>query len=377
MKTNPRTCYRARVPSAHTPGRWPRRQAGGLLLLSCILLGCRERPAATRNWLTMGTFASVTVAPGETARIEEARTTCEAITTELNALMSTYLPASEISRLNAANGAAIPLSPHTLRVLDMSRDYAQRTGAAFDPTMAGLVALWGFNGAEVPARAPSADAIEAALAVAGHGGLILADGTARLARAGMRVDLGAIAKGYAVDVCFEALQDAGIRNFMVNIGGNLRVSGRARRTRPWKIGVRHPFETDEMLGSLRLDPGMALATSGNYERFVTIEGERYAHIIDPRTGRPVTGMAGVTALASTATEADAMSTALFVAGPEAGRVLAAERPALHALFVRDRQPFSILVTPGFRDLFSPLAPYAARLRTMNERTAHADPTDPH
>ena len=243
--------------------------------------------------------------------------------------------------------------------------------------MAGLVALWGFNGAEVPARAPSADAIEAALAVAGHGGLILADGTARLARAGMRVDLGAIAKGYAVDVCFEALQDAGIRNFMVNIGGNLRVSGQARHTRPWKIGVRHPFEAGEVLGSLRLDPGMALATSGNYERFVTIEGERYAHIIDPRTGRPVTGMAGVTALASTATEADAMSTALFVAGPEAGRVLAAQRPALHALFVRDRQPFSILVTPGFRDVFSPFAPYAARLHTMNERTAHADPTDPH
>ena len=349
-----------------------------LLLLSLILTGCREKPAASRTWLTMGTFASVTLAPAEANRVDEARQICEAITTELNTLMSTYSPDSEISRLNAnGGGPATPVSAHTVRVLESSLYYAGLTGGAFDPTISPLVALWGFNGADVPSQVPDHDAIAAALAISGYEGLVLTNGTARLARDGMRIDLGAIAKGYAVDVCFNALQAAGFHNFMVNIGGNLRVQGRARPDRNWKIGVRHPFESDAMLGALRLETGMALATSGNYERFVTIDGQRYAHIIDPRSGRPVTGMAGVTILATSATEADAMSTALFVTGTETAPGLSEWLKTGHALFVHDEDPFDIVVTTGFRDVFNPLEAYQQRLQLLNERTSHADTPDDH
>ncbi len=170
----------------------------------------------------------------------------------------------------------------------------------------------------------------------------------------MQLDFGGIAKGYAVDVCFNELKDKGFKNYIVNIGGNLRVSGQATPTRLWTIGVRNPFDKSEIIGKLRLPSGMALATSGNYERFEYIDGKRYTHIIDPRTGKPVAGMAGTTVLSSTAVETDAMSTTLYVLGIDDGMAALAQTPDCCALFIPDKQPIQIIITPAFAALFEPL-----------------------
>jgi thiamine biosynthesis lipoprotein len=154
----------------------------------------------------------------------------------------------------------------------------------------------------------------------------------------------------------------GIRNAMVDLGGNLRCRGEPRPGEPWKIGVRDPFDRERLIGVLRLTDGWAVATSGNYERFVTIAGKRYAHILDPRSGYPVEGMAGVTVLAPTATDADALSTTLFVLGPVKGRDVLARKPGCHALYVPDRQPMEIRVSAGFRKFFTPEPSFADHVR---------------
>lgn len=139
---------------------------------------------------------------------------------------------------------------------------------------------------------------------------------------------------------------------MVDIAGNVRCSGMARPERPWTIAVRNPFDARHHLGTIRLTNGEATASSGNYERFVTLENRRYSHIIDPRTGWPVAGIAGTTVICTNATEADALSTTMFVLGPDGSHAVLAKIPTCHALFVLDKQPLRILVTPGFRARFT-------------------------
>jgi len=167
------------------------------------------------------------------------------------------------------------------------------------------------------------------------------------------VDLGGIAKGYAVDVCYDRIYALGGRDFMVDLAGNLRCCGQGRSGRPWNVAVRNPFDAERHLGTIQLTDGLATASSGNYERFVEIAGRRYCHILDPRTGRPCEGMAGTTVICANATEADAMSTALFVLGPAQSVDVLRRMPRCEALFVPDEQPLRILVTPGFRSRFHP------------------------
>ena len=135
----------------------------------------------------------------------------------------------------------------------------------------------------------------------------------------MSLDLGGIAKGYALDVCYDRLSAMGARNFMLNLGGNIRVRGTPRKDETWVIGVRNPFQTGEIVGAIRLASGMAVGTSGNYERFVTIAGKKYGHIMDPRSGRPAEGMAGVTIVATNGVQSDGLSKPLFILGPEGSK----------------------------------------------------------
>ena len=308
----------------------------------------------------MGTYASVSVPRSERDRLDEYRRACQSILKDLENRLSIYDPESEISRLNAAaGGPAVAVSPPTRRVLEMSRDCAEKSEGRFDVTVAPLVELWGFHGGELTSP-PDGRAISNALELVGYRGLRLSDNGARLELAGMRVDLGGIAKGFAVDRCFEELRRMGARNVMVNLGGNLRCGGCARPGKPWRIGVRDPFDRTRIAGRLHLTGGMAVATSGDYERFVELDGERYAHIIDPCTGRPVRGTAAVTVVSTNAARADAMSTALFVAGTDAAQSVLARVPGCHALIIPRGRPVRMLASPGFSDFFTP-APGASVL----------------
>ncbi len=146
--------------------------------------------------------------------------------------------------------------------------------------------------------------------------LALGDGTAFLPLKGMAVDVGGIAKGYAVDRAYDYCLGEGIRDFLIDFSGNVRAAGRPSPKEGWQVGVRDPFDASRMLGKIALPSGMAVATSGSYERFVDVAGKRFSHIIDPRTGYPVTETSSTTVLCADAVTADALSTAFFVAGLE-------------------------------------------------------------
>jgi FAD:protein FMN transferase len=155
-----------------------------------------------------------------------------------------------------------------------------------------------------------------------------------------------------VDVCYDRLLAIGARDFMVNLGGNIRCHGQPCRGEPWTIGVRNPFNTGEIIGTLRLTNGMAVATSGNYERFVVIGIRAYAHIMDPRTGYPVSGMAGVTVVTTNGVQSDALSTALFVLGVDGSKAALSRVGSCEALFIPNQEPLKIVTTPGLPSLFT-------------------------
>ncbi len=172
----------------------------------------------------------------------------------------------------------------------------------------------------------------------------------RFSRSGLELDLGAIAKGYAVDRALARLRRYGMQAARVDAGGNQGVFGASPAGRAWHFGIKHPRAEDDVLGVLDLAVG-AVSTSGDAERGFWRDGVRYGHILDPRTGRPVQGMLSVTVVAPTAEQADALSTALYVLGPERGLKLLATYPDCHALFVQagaSPGEFRLSESAGFR-----------------------------
>ncbi len=325
-----------------------------------------RRAPVERVWPVMGTFASVTLRADDAEQLDALCDKTAAMLETINSQMSVYIPDSEISRINATT-EPVPISSLTRQMLERTRHYTQGTGGAFDATVMPLVRLWGFSGGKTPESLPSDAMIEDARRLMGIEKLELGEDTARMTAAGTTLDLGGIAKGFAVDRCYEAIVASNAVNAIFNLGGNIRVHGKATPERPWRIGVQDPFAEGETLGVLALHSGMALATSGNYERFVMINGKRYAHIIDPRSGHPVEGMAGVTVLSKSATEADALSTALFVIGIEDAAATLARFPGSEAIMVPDRRPTEIYVSKGMQAQFTPHPEYRDAVRPLPEK----------
>jgi len=312
----------------------------------------------------MGTIGSVSLPEADAARLDDAAARVTQVLRELERRFSAFQPDSELSRLNAqADRAPVRVSPELRALLGLAAEAAARSGGAFDVTVGPLMALWGFRQEPKPDRAPDGRQIRAALETVGWRHVVLSNDTVRFDRPGLRLDLGAAAKGYAVDRCCETLSAAGYSNALVNLGGNLRALGAAAPGRPWCLAVRHPMEPGRSIGTLELAGGQAVATSGDYERFVVIQGKRYAHIMDPRTGIPVRGMAGVTVVATTAAEADILSTTLFVLGLPAGARLLEDRPGCAALIVPDRQPLEIWA--GAALAFQPNPAVRDRVRALD------------
>ena len=262
---------------------------------------------------------------------------------EIDGMMSVNRPDSEISRINALTGLErVPVSPGLSAVLERARYFAKASDGAFDPTIGPLVRLWGIGG-DAP-RVPSPEEIRAALELVNWRDLELEPaGTAFLRRAGMKLDLGAIAKGFAADELVKLLETSGVRAAVIDLGGNIYVYG----TRPvrgffsfgqkprtgWRIGVQDPgAERGAYAGYIETGEA-SVVTSGVYERFFTGDGKRWHHILDTASGLPVEGaLLSVTITARSSMNADALSTAVFVMGCEKGRALAETHNAL-ALFI--------------------------------------------
>lgn len=291
-----------------------------------------------------GTFYQVTL-PGEWPE-HELKTLQAGIRDVLDGVdagMSTYREDSELNRLNRAPvGEWVDLPGPVLEVLGISQDVATHTQGAFDVTVGALVNLWGFGPEGRPNRRPDAGQLEAALAETGIAGLQV-DGAGERARRqrDFLVDLSGIAKGYGVDAVGRYLERQGIENYLVNIGGDLRAGGRYSAQRPWRIGVEQPHHrgAEDIPLILPLE-NMAAATSGDYRNYFEEGGRRYSHILDPRTGEPISHrLASVTVLHPSSTWADAYATGLLVLGTERALQVAAEQDLKVTLISRDGDGF--------------------------------------
>jgi thiamine biosynthesis lipoprotein len=257
----------------------------------------------------------------------------------VNRQMSNWRADSEISIFNAgAPRSWTGISPDTLTVVDKAIYIGRLSEGAFDPTIGPLVDLWGFGPGAAARRVPPRDRIEAALARIGFQHLRTRKAPPAIdkARRGIGIDLCGIAKGFGVDKLAERLEARGVRDYLVEIGGDLRVRGQSARRQPWRIGMERPTAGRRAVQRIVALDGGAIATSGNYRNFFNNDGTRYSHIIDPRTGAPAEhALASVTVIAPTTMEADGWSTALMVLGPEAGLRLA-KNENLAALFIVNR-----------------------------------------
>lgn len=278
-------------------------------------------------FLSMGTAASATFYGGDA---EKGALIVREAFEEVEAAASIFRADSPVARLNATGSvrlqAATPGRFDLAALLRRTLDASRETDGAFDPTVNPLMALWGFRASGAPASEPTDEAVAAACGRVGWTNVVIAaapdDGTSlastdiSFARPGMELDLGGIAKGAAIDYAFDKLRSAGFDNFLLNLGGNIRVSGGPEDGRDeWHVAVRDPANPSQTTGqTVVLRSGEAVATSGSYERYVEIDGRRYSHIIDPRTGRPVERQGSVSVIADTAERADALSTAFFVQG---------------------------------------------------------------
>lgn len=281
----------------------------------------------------MGTFATVSV-DGPDAAADAARDVFDRV----NRTMSNWDPASDLSRLNTAArvGPVTVDDPDLLACLARAFEAARATDGAFDPTVGPLMTLWGYR--PRAKRAPTQDEIDATLANVGYAKVRLLAGTVRFEAPGMEIDLGGIAKGFALDLARERVVAAGGRSALLDLGGNLLVFGPPPSGRYWEIGVKDPRAPERIAGVLEIREG-SVSTSGNYEN--------PGHLMDPRTGRTAeTDVLAATVVAPSGAVADALSTALCVAGSErAPAILGRYRDARAVLFLEDGR---VVISDGLR-----------------------------
>ncbi len=299
-----------------------------LLLLAGPAVVTESRPA-------MGTLCTVTLAGVEPARAAAGVEAAFAVFERVDLVMNEWRPESPLSALNAAAGRGwLELPGDLCQVLSLAKAGAERTGGRFDPTWAALSDLWRFDGSQ--SAPPPDDLLAARCRLVGHRGLTLEPTPgggcrARLERPGMRVGLGGIAKGWAVDQAAGALRALGFRDFLLQAGGDLYAAGR-RGAEPWRVSVRAPRGGQlDALTALEVED-RAFSTSGDSEQAFEAGGRRFHHVIDPRTCRPSAGVQAVSILAASAVEAEILSKAVMVEGGPAGLALA-EAAGAEALLV--------------------------------------------
>lgn len=314
-------------------------------LLLPVLFACEQESLLVISGPTMGTSFTVKVV-GEQLDAGKLRSQIEEELQKINGLMSTYDENSELSKFNRFPVLRpFPVSQEVLEVLKLSSEIFEHSGGAFDVTVGPLVNLWGFGPEPSRDVVPRDEEIEAARQRTGFGLLQIADGRLLKTR-NIYVDLSAIAKGYAVDQLALILQKQGVANYLIEIGGELRASGQNAQGDPWIIAVEVPDELSRsMFRTLELRD-MSMATSGDYRNYFEVDGARYSHTIDPRTGRPIThNVASVTVLSQSAAMADGYATAINVLGVEQGLALA-QAQNLAVLVI-------IKTGDGFREQLSP------------------------
>ncbi len=269
---------------------------------------------------------------------------------DVEAKMSSHLAETDIATFNAAPvGQEVPLLPETLAVLKSARAYYDKTEGVFDITCRPLLQLW--KRAGKAKRLPTEAEIKEALALVGWDKVKLTDKGAIKLKDGASLDLGGIAKKWAVDRAADVMIQQGVSG-IVNVGGDLRCFGQPRIGTKWQIGIKNPFAKDEDLIAVMAISDGAVCTSGNYERFVIIDGKRYSHIVDPRTGRTADAVPSVTVYGKTAVEAGVWATALSVLGPDYLKKLPKDTKIEAMIITGKATNYKFHYTDGFKKMLN-------------------------
>ena len=284
----------------------------GFVLNACDIA---ENQPTRRTQLIMGTLVEITVSHSDADVVQTVTTQAFDEMQRIEQLMSTYIPDSEISRINRAAGKeAIPVSREVEEVIREGIYWSEQSSGAFDITVEPLVHLWDFNGEKEVI--PSENTLRKTASLVNYKDIEVKDHTVRLKRRGMAINVGGLAKGYAVDRAISILRGK-VKNGIVNAGGDLFAFGQKAKQTSWNIGLQHPRKPQELLASFAVN-NQAIATSGDYQRYFIKDGLRYHHIFDPQTGQPARLMISATIITTEVMDADALATAVFVMGPEKG-----------------------------------------------------------
>jgi len=311
------------------------------------LLSCAKAPSAQTEFI-MGTVCTVNLYDKGTAAAYEA---IFARLKELDGILSANTETSNVAEINANSGIKpIKAKPEVAYLLQESLSYCEKTKGLFDPSIGALVKVWniGFDNATVPA----ASDLRRALGLIDYGKIAFdrQNDTVFLSEPGMRLDFGAIAKGYAADEAARICAERGIHSAMIDLGGNIYALGKKRGKTAWTIGIRDP--ENQQVDPIITFPveDKSIVTSGVYERYFESDGKRYHHILDPRTGFPAdNGILSVTIIAKSSTKADALSTSTFLLGIDEGMKLANEENVDAVFITNDHR---IIASEGIKPLLA-------------------------
>lgn len=328
------------------------RSAAALLLLAAFLLlsACSPRPAAhSRSFFVMDTVITVTLYSANAGAAEEALSLAKRHLEELDALWSRHRNDGDVARINASETVCEGTDVRTAALLRKAQDVSLKTGGAFDVTLAPVSDLWS-ECAEAD-RLPTEQELAAVLALTGSHRFTLSEQTLTKPH-GMMLDLGGIGKGEAVSSLIPLLRSEEITGGIISFGSNVAVFGTKPDGTPFRVGIRDPKSNTSTLGTLPLSDGTVLSVSGDYERFLTIQGGHYHHVLDPSSGYPSrSGLSSAVVLCADGGLADALSTALLVMGKDAAM-------SLHASGVYEFEAI-LISSEGEITLTSPLLGFEA------------------
>ncbi len=321
-----------------------------LLLVLCCAFAWSAPPLERTRYNLLGTACTVRFyAGGSPAALDAAF----ARIAEIEARMTVNRDDSEVMRINAAAGIKpVVVTPDVLEVIRQGLLYSSDGDGAYDITVDPLVKLWGIGSPH--ARIPAADEIRRAIALIDYRKVVVDRNasTVFLAKPGMGLDLGSIAKGYAADEVARIVGARGVSSALIDLGGNVLTVGTKPDGSPWRIGIQNPGEArGTKVGYVEITSG-SVTTAGTYERFFEMAGKRYFHILDARTGYPAwNGLSAVAIVAPDSTTADGYDTLVFTLGLDRGRALVeSTRGRIEAVFITDKR--GIYITPGLRSRFT-------------------------
>ena len=306
-----------------------------IFFLLTVVSTTTAQVARKRTVKLMGSRFDITIVAKDEAAAEAYIDTAIAEISRIENLISDWIPTTQLSEVNKNAGIQpVKVDAELFDLTQRAISFSKLTDGAFDISYASMDKIWKFDGSMT--EMPSPEAIKKSVEKVGYQNIILnkEDQTIFLKLPGMKLGFGSIGKGYAADKTKQLLMQKGVKAGIVNASGDMNSWGRQPNSKKWKVGITNPMNPEKTFAAFSLEDN-AVVTSGTYEKFVVLDGKKYAHIIDTRTGYPARGIASVTVFAPSAELANGLSTAIIVMGQEAGMNLIAQIPNVSCVIVTD------------------------------------------